>query len=64
MSELQLQESYLGIGAEARAIVSGFEAESAALFLDPDVERIDKAGGSSPSTLHRRMVIARRPYSV
>jgi len=42
--DVQFQESYLGSGAQARAIVSGFEADVAALSLEPDVESIAKAG--------------------
>ena len=38
------QESYLGSGAQARAIVGGFEADVAALSLEADVEAIAKAG--------------------
>jgi sulfate/thiosulfate-binding protein len=34
------QESYLGSGAQARAIVSGFEADVAALSLEPDIQQI------------------------
>ncbi|HMI91888.1 MAG TPA: hypothetical protein VK509_11020, partial [Polyangiales bacterium] len=42
--ELTVQESYLGSGAQARAIVGGFEADVAALSLEPDIEKIRKAG--------------------
>lgn len=42
--ELTLQESYLGSGAQARAIVGGFEADVAALSLEPDIAKIQKAG--------------------
>jgi sulfate transport system substrate-binding protein len=38
------QESYLGSGAQARAIVGGFEADVAALSLEPDVETIARSG--------------------
>lgn len=38
------QESYQGSGSQARAIVEGFEADVAALSLDPDVGTIEKAG--------------------
>lgn len=36
--EVTIQESYLGSGAQARAILGGFEADLAALSLDPDIE--------------------------
>ena len=38
------QESYQGSGSQARAIVEGFEADVAALSLDPDIATIEKAG--------------------
>lgn len=41
---VDFRESYLGSGAQARAIVSGFEADVAALSLEPDVEKIKQAG--------------------
>jgi sulfate/thiosulfate transport system substrate-binding protein len=42
--ELTFQESYLGSGAQSRAIVEGFEADVAALSLQADIDRIQKAG--------------------
>jgi sulfate/thiosulfate-binding protein len=42
--ELTFKESYLGSGAQARAIVGGFEADVAALSLEPDIEVVRKAG--------------------
>ena len=36
--EVTIRESYLGSGAQARAILGGFEADLAALSLDPDIE--------------------------
>jgi sulfate/thiosulfate transport system substrate-binding protein len=42
--ELTFKESYLGSGAQARAIVGGFEADVAALSLEPDLDVIKKAG--------------------
>jgi sulfate transport system substrate-binding protein len=42
--EVRFQESYLGSGAQARAIVGGFEADVAALSLEADVESIARAG--------------------
>lgn len=42
--EVEISESYLGSGAQARAIVSGFEADIAALSLEPDIERLREAG--------------------
>lgn len=42
--ELSFKESYLGSGAQARAIAGGFEADVAALSLEPDLEVIRKAG--------------------
>ena len=41
---ISFRESYLGSGAQARAIVGGFEADVAALSLEPDVEKLRKAG--------------------
>jgi sulfate transport system substrate-binding protein len=42
--EVRFQDSYLGSGAQARAILGGFEADIAALSLEPDIETIRKAG--------------------
>lgn len=42
--EVEFRESYLGSGAQARAITSGFEADVAALSLEPDIEKIREAG--------------------
>jgi sulfate/thiosulfate-binding protein len=42
--ELDVRESYLGSGAQARAIAAGFEADVAALSLAPDIEQLVKAG--------------------
>lgn len=41
---ITFEESYLGSGAQARAIASGFEADVAALSLEPDLETLTKAG--------------------
>jgi sulfate/thiosulfate-binding protein len=41
---IEFKESYLGSGAQARAIVGGFEADVAALSLEPDIDTIKKAG--------------------
>lgn len=38
------EESYLGSGAQSRAIVEGFEADIAALSLEADITRIENAG--------------------
>ncbi|HVN53004.1 MAG TPA: sulfate ABC transporter substrate-binding protein [Anaerolineaceae bacterium] len=42
--EVTFDESYLGSGAQSRAIVEGFEADIAALSLEADITRIQKAG--------------------
>jgi sulfate transport system substrate-binding protein len=42
--ELDVRESYLGSGAQARAIAAGFEADVAALSLAPDIEQLVEAG--------------------
>ena len=42
--EVRFEESYLGSGAQARAIVGGFEADMAALSLEADMETIAQAG--------------------
>jgi len=41
---LKFEESYLGSGAQARAIIGGFEADVAALSLEADIRKIIKAG--------------------
>lgn len=41
---VELRESYLGSGAQARAIIGGFDADLAALSLEPDIEVIRAAG--------------------
>lgn len=41
---VKFEESYLGSGAQSRAIVEGFEADIAALSLEADIERIREAG--------------------
>jgi sulfate/thiosulfate-binding protein len=41
---LKFEESYLGSGAQARAIVGGFEADVAALSLEADIRKIVDAG--------------------
>jgi sulfate/thiosulfate transport system substrate-binding protein len=42
--ELKVEESYQASGAQARAIIGGFEADITALSLEPDVVAIEKAG--------------------
>lgn len=42
--KLKVRESYLGSGAQARAIAGGFEADVAALSLQADIEKIEEAG--------------------
>ena len=42
--DVVFDESYLGSGAQSRAIVEGFEADVAALSLEADINRIDMAG--------------------
>ncbi len=42
--DVRFQESYLGSGAQARAIAGGFEADVAALSLEADVDSIARAG--------------------
>lgn len=42
--EVIFEESYLGSGAQSRAIVEGFEADVAALSLEADINRIQNAG--------------------
>jgi sulfate/thiosulfate transport system substrate-binding protein len=42
--DVEFQESYQGSGAQARAIIGGFEADVAALSLEGDIEQIVKAG--------------------
>lgn len=42
--DISFEESYLGSGAQSRAIVEGFEADVAALSLEADINRIENAG--------------------
>lgn len=42
--DVAFEESYLGSGAQSRAIVEGFEADVTALSLEADVNRIEQAG--------------------
>ncbi len=42
--DVVFEESYLGSGAQSRAIVEGFEADVAALSLAADITRIQEAG--------------------
>jgi len=42
--DLTFEESYLGSGAQSRAICEGFEADLAALSLQADIDRIVEAG--------------------
>lgn len=42
--DVEFRESYLGSGAQSRAIIEGFEADIAALSLEADIDRIAKAG--------------------
>jgi len=42
--QIVFEESYLGSGAQSRAIVEGFEADIAALSLEADINRIEEAG--------------------
>ena len=42
--DVTFQESYQASGAQARAIVGGFEADIAALSLEADIDKIAEAG--------------------
>ncbi len=42
--DVVFEESYLGSGAQSRAIVEGFDADIAALSLEADIQRIADAG--------------------
>ncbi|WIG59059.1 MAG: Sulfate and thiosulfate binding protein CysP [Ktedonobacterales bacterium] len=42
--DVTFKQSYLGSGAQSRAIVNGFQADVAALSVAPDVDAIAKAG--------------------
>lgn len=42
--DVTFEESYLGSGAQSRAIIDGFDADLAALSLEADVTRIAEAG--------------------
>lgn len=55
------KESYQGSGAQARAVVEGFEADVVALSLEPDVQKIAQAGlitGDWKGTSTKGMVTA------
>ena len=62
---IAFKESYLGSGAQARAIIGGFEADVAALSLEPDIEKIRSAGlikrdwkaGEHAGTISRSIVV-------
>jgi sulfate/thiosulfate-binding protein len=42
--DVTFEESYLGSGAQSRAVVEGFEADVVALSLEADILRIENAG--------------------
>lgn len=42
--EVTFEQSYLGSGAQSRAIIEGFEADITALSLDGDIQKIADAG--------------------
>jgi sulfate/thiosulfate transport system substrate-binding protein len=42
--DVTFEESYLGSGAQSRAIIDGFDADIAALSLEADITRIAEAG--------------------
>jgi sulfate/thiosulfate-binding protein len=42
--KVKFQESYIASGAQARAIIGGFEADIAALSLEGDVDRVAESG--------------------
>lgn len=42
--QVVFEESYLGSGAQSRAVVEGFEADVAVLSLEADINRIERAG--------------------
>ena len=42
--EVRFEESYVGSGAQARAIIGGFEADVAALSLEGDLAKVAEAG--------------------
>lgn len=42
--DVEIQESYQGSSAQSRAIISGFEADIAALSLEADIDKIAEAG--------------------
>src|SRR5574344_2530881 len=46
--EVSFRESYLASGAQSRAILSGFEADVAALSVPEDVARLEKNGLIQP----------------
>ena len=68
--DVKFEESYLGSGAQARAIIGGFEADVAALSLEPDITVLSdgklitrdwKATPASGMVTQSIVVIAVRP---
>jgi len=47
--DLEFRESYVGSGAQSRAIVAGFEADVACLSLEPDITRLVEKGLVDPA---------------
>lgn len=42
--EVKFEDSWQGSGAQSRAVIAGLEADVVVLSLDPDVEKLSKAG--------------------
>jgi sulfate transport system substrate-binding protein len=68
--EVKFDESYVGSGAQARAIIGGFEADIAALSLEGDLQKVAeaglisynwKAGPQKGMVTHSLVVIGYRP---
>ncbi|MBI4509460.1 MAG: sulfate ABC transporter substrate-binding protein [Deltaproteobacteria bacterium] len=60
--ELMVRASYLGSGAQARAVTDGFPADVVMLALEPDVDKIVKRGLIAPDWRERtgnRGIVAR-----
>jgi sulfate/thiosulfate transport system substrate-binding protein len=66
---LDVEQSYLGSGAQVRAILSGLEADVAVLSMEPDVQRLvdaglvprDWAAGPSGAMVSRTLVVIATP---
>jgi len=50
---IRIEQSYAGSGAQARAVIAGFEADVAALSLEGDIDKIAETGRIPPDWKNR-----------